>query len=504
MTGGKFKRDDENEGDARERTVADEDTAAAAGTGEVGERRRPSGFDEVGGSTLNGDDFGDGERERNGDGDETRLDAAATDDRTRSHHDVPYEHHTIVIATLVQIDGGGEGGSEGSFHDEEEVGGNVVSQVLESTVPLPDGGGATGGGRDGSERGMGLVDSEVVVEVVPHFEDSELAQNSCRDRGRRVRLGWKAVATALLVGMAIALSVALRMRASSQSSSSSRPSPPRSGPSPSPPPSSRLESILKLASTVSNSETLVEGSQSPQRKAAEWLANDDGLRLALLPEIFSERIIQRYIVAVLYFSTGGTTSWRRQLNFLSESHECDWSEKLEVEERGGGSRVIDMGVSLCDGWYTLVSEITISGNNLTGTIPPELGALSMLTFLNLGWNENIRGRIPPALGSTTRLEYLRLEGCDLSGEIPAAELVNLSQLEDAAFYGNRRLTGNLDDMCPLRSKNLRQLQAECGGEEPQVECQCCTHCCNINRGECCVTNEPRVCFSMEPLSSGKG
>ena len=49
----------------------------------------------------------------------------------------------------------------------------------------------------------------------------------------------------------------------------------------------------------------------------------------------------------------------------------------------------------------------MSGNRLTGPIPPELGRLSALETLYLGWNP-LTGPIPPELGNLSNLRYLRL------------------------------------------------------------------------------------------------
>ena len=57
-------------------------------------------------------------------------------------------------------------------------------------------------------------------------------------------------------------------------------------------------------------------------------------------------------------------------------------------------------------------------NNLTGSIPPELGYLDNLTHLYLS-NNHLSGEIPIALGNLTNLAYLYLHGYgQLTGCIP--------------------------------------------------------------------------------------
>jgi Leucine-rich repeat (LRR) protein len=58
------------------------------------------------------------------------------------------------------------------------------------------------------------------------------------------------------------------------------------------------------------------------------------------------------------------------------------------------------------------------GNALTGGIPAALGQLANLTFMDLGLNP-LGGTIPPELGQLTKLTFLQLDDCRLSGAVPA-------------------------------------------------------------------------------------
>ena len=78
------------------------------------------------------------------------------------------------------------------------------------------------------------------------------------------------------------------------------------------------------------------------------------------------------------------------------------------------------------------------GNDLTGTIPPELGDLASLTRLHLDVNE-LTGAIPPELGDLANLEELLLGWNDLTGAIPP-ELGDLSGLKSLRMQSNE-LTG---------------------------------------------------------------
>jgi len=90
------------------------------------------------------------------------------------------------------------------------------------------------------------------------------------------------------------------------------------------------------------------------------------------------------------------------------------------------------------------------GNNLIGTIPPELGNLKNLQKLILIHNQ-LTGSIPAELGNLSTLTQLYLDNNELSGMIPA-ELGNLSKLTILSLYNNK-LSGSI----PAELGNLSKL-----------------------------------------------
>lgn len=97
-------------------------------------------------------------------------------------------------------------------------------------------------------------------------------------------------------------------------------------------------------------------------------------------------------------------------------------------------------------WYGIqltgnrVSFISLSNNNLSGTIPASIGNLSDLSDLYLD-NNLLEGNIPPSLGNLINLAGISLNNNQLSGPIPP-ELGRLSNLY-ALRLNNNRLSGSI-------------------------------------------------------------
>ena len=72
------------------------------------------------------------------------------------------------------------------------------------------------------------------------------------------------------------------------------------------------------------------------------------------------------------------------------------------------------GIVVSDGRVTGVS---LGSNNLSGTMPPEIGDLTGLTSLILNFNQ-INGSIPPEIGNLTNLRDLQLTSNQFTGLIP--------------------------------------------------------------------------------------
>ncbi len=85
----------------------------------------------------------------------------------------------------------------------------------------------------------------------------------------------------------------------------------------------RAKVMWEIASSVSGSEVLSDV-DSHAFKAFSWLSQSDNTALTT-PH---DKLIDRYIVTLLYFATGGE-GWEEQLNFLTEGSICGWNESNE-------------------------------------------------------------------------------------------------------------------------------------------------------------------------------
>ena len=96
-----------------------------------------------------------------------------------------------------------------------------------------------------------------------------------------------------------------------------------------------------------------------------------------------------------------------------------------------------------------VTRLALNWNNLTGSIPPELGSLKSLLNLQLLANP-VAGPLPPELGNLESIREMTISGRQLTGPIPP-ELANLRNLE-ALHLTDSGLTGPIPpELAAMRS-----------------------------------------------------
>lgn len=96
----------------------------------------------------------------------------------------------------------------------------------------------------------------------------------------------------------------------------------------------RREMLLERLSLEVTDQMLLIDISTPQGRAYQWLAFEDTIDPLYCPE--DPRIIQRYMLALLYYSTGGDLTWEvcaaspstpcpgSSKRYLSPTEECDW------------------------------------------------------------------------------------------------------------------------------------------------------------------------------------
>ena len=110
--------------------------------------------------------------------------------------------------------------------------------------------------------------------------------------------------------------------------------------------------------------------------------------------------LDRAALVALYNATDGP-NWVDKTNWLSNRSFEHW---FGVDTDNDGR----------------VTQLSLSGNRLSGLIPSELSGLTSLTELFLGGNGSLLGPLPGSLTALTSLEYLRLEGTGLCAPTDAA------------------------------------------------------------------------------------
>jgi hypothetical protein len=313
-----------------------------------------------------------------------------------------------------------------------------------------------------------------------------------------------------------------------------------------------------LVTQFPSSADALADTTSAQYRALEWIAQDmTGTRRvrgrALQEGDLDWRLTQRWLLAVVYFATGGNTigdtttpSWRSSAGWLEFPDECQWAfvtcnDDLRVSELiiqdnslvgsippevglfgdalsrlSLNSNAIEGSLPTTLGLLKGLNRLTATGNQLTDQLPTQLGDMTELRFLALSRNL-FNGPIPSQLGSATNLRTIDLALTNIEGTIPT-ELGNLVALEFISL-GSTRVSGTI----PSEMGNLPLLtgikiaQTDLEGEMPagicnrnladeikadcqEVDCPCCTVCC-VDGGGCTGTTPSPTKFpTLSPIS----
>ena len=156
---------------------------------------------------------------------------------------------------------------------------------------------------------------------------------------------------------------------------------------------------------------------SPQSQALAWLQDDP---ITLTPGRLTRIVLERYVLAVFYYSTSGPSS---KYDYLSRDDVCTWNTGIPAIIY----RDHFYGIS-CIGDGESVDGLALMDNNLRGTLPWELALLTNLQFMIFDQN-GLTGSIPERITELTNLDFLSLSYNGLTGSIPTgiAKLTRLVQ-----------------------------------------------------------------------------
>jgi Leucine-rich repeat (LRR) protein len=257
-----------------------------------------------------------------------------------------------------------------------------------------------------------MVEASLVVdeELVPHpVPQSPLVEATPIRRRRQIA----AITIAILVLVAIIVGVTTGLLLNP------RPSTPT--PAPTIPPTSEPGGLF-LQSLPPYTKASLLNEKSPQSRAFNWVTTNDTVPWRDEGNDTSKRLsrmLQRFVLATLYFSTDGETSWLERQNWLNRTgSECDWRGCC----CGPRCKQFEFDASPDDYFgnesdSTSLTGLFLSDNNLLGTLPREMWLLRNLQRLDLNRN-NLQASIPSQVADLRGLVTLRLADAVITSGIP--------------------------------------------------------------------------------------
>ena len=197
---------------------------------------------------------------------------------------------------------------------------------------------------------------------------------------------------------------------------------------------------------------------SPQTKAVQWMKEDPNL------EDYSEgRLVQRFALATLYYSTGGD-DWYNVTNWLStDIHECFWFAGSNPYMWGYGGEEdplyeVSSAMRPCRNMSNVFDEeggqyehVWLGQNNLEGSIPQELYLLTSLRSISILGNK-LGGTLSTSIGQLRALEGKR--------DAPFCHLVSreICLTHYCPFASSHSFDVQLSPLGPTFSQDLFQLR----------------------------------------------
>lgn len=231
------------------------------------------------------------------------------------------------------------------------------------------------------------------------------------------------------------------------------------------------------------------------------------------PGLEIDDAMQLLAMARLYFETGNSfgEGSLHEAGWLSTCEPCvGWNGVFCEDGDGRVTRILLQSKSpplsgtlpTTLSHLTKLRDLTLFNNDLTGSLPTEIGLMHALTGLNIRRNR-FSGTLPDSLGDLTSLIDLALSNNNFIGTLPTT-LSNLYKAREIALYSNffsgivpsalgvlsdldflllhnNSLTGSMpQEICESQSNGkILELSADCGGDNPNLLCSypdCCTTC----------------------------
>ena len=170
---------------------------------------------------------------------------------------------------------------------------------------------------------------------------------------------------------------------------------------------------LWIAPTDTDLATLSDPT-SPQSQALAWLKDDP---ITLAPGRSTRTVLERYALAVLYFTTSGP-SWQHEL--LSDADICTWNKAGADIHNKTTRELLDVnmwGVYCAEDGESIDIMVLVE-NNIVGTLPWEFALLTNLKYVNIGWNA-LSGTIPTRISELERLEVFLGFDANFTGPVPS-------------------------------------------------------------------------------------